>query len=279
MLTQIEERDAQLRAAKATLETRVQERTEELRDQLQETRRAQEELVKVNEELIQSNRELDDFAYIASHDLKEPLRGISSYAAFLQEDYGDRLDAEGLSRLKTVSRLSQRMDSLIDTLLHYSRVGRLELAYKRVDLNEVLRDVTESLRVRLAELNVEIRIPRPLPVEYCDRALVGEVFQNLITNAAKYNDKPEKWVEVGFHEHANGNIYFVRDNGIGIPLRHQDAIFRIFKRLHGRDKFGGGTGAGLTIVRKIIERHHGRLWLESTEGEGTTFFFTLGKVD
>jgi signal transduction histidine kinase len=279
MLAQIEERDAQLRAAKTELEFRVDERTEELQQQLHETRRTQEELEKVNEDLLQSNRELDDFAYIASHDLKEPLRGIYSYSAFLLEDYGDKLDAEAKARLQTLQRLSQRMETLIDTLLHYSRVGRLDLALELVDLNTVLNEVLESLRVQLTETGVEVRAPSRLPHEYCDRTRAGEVFLNLISNAIKYNDKPQKWIEIGFNTRDNEKVYYVRDNGIGIPTKHQEAIFRIFKRLHGRDKFGGGTGAGLTIVRKIIERHGGTLWVESVEGEGTTFFFTLHAID
>ena len=105
---------------------------------------------------------------------------------------------------------------------------------------------------------------------------MGEIFANLIVNAVKYNDKPQKWIEIGTtRDGGEAPVFYVRDNGIGIPEKHHDAVFRIFKRLHGRDKFGGGTGAGLTIVKKIVERHHGRIWLESSPGEGTTFFFTL----
>lgn len=131
-------------------------------------------------------------------------------------------------------------------------------------------------------------MPRPLPTVLCDRVRIGEVFRNLITNAMKYNDKPEKWVEIGVvndggMDHDGGvvndhYVFYVRDNGIGIQEKHQDTIFRIFKRLHTRDKFGGGTGVGLTIVKKIIERHKGRIWVESTQGEGATFKFTLGKA-
>jgi light-regulated signal transduction histidine kinase (bacteriophytochrome) len=111
-----------------------------------------------------------------------------------------------------------------------------------------------------------------------DRARVGEIFYNLIVNAVRYNDKPGKWVEVGWAE-GEPPVFYVRDNGIGIPEKHFDSIFRIFKRLHSRDRFGGGTGAGLTIVKKIVERHSGRIWLDSVPGEGTTFYFTLAKGD
>jgi len=237
--------------------------------------------------LQNSNKELDDFAYIASHDLKEPLRGMHNYSKFLLEDYGDKLDDEGRSKLETLTRLAQRMESLINGLLYYSRVGRTELASDPCNLNDVLKDVVDSLKVTLEESGTDVRVAKPLPTMRCDRIRTREVFQNLITNAMKYNDKPERWIEVGCTEdehthppgeqHPNAPVLYVRDNGIGIPNKHHDAIFSIFKRLHGRDKFGGGTGAGLTIVKKIIERHGGRIWIESIPGEGTTFYFSLSE--
>jgi light-regulated signal transduction histidine kinase (bacteriophytochrome) len=159
--------------------------------------------------------------------------------------------------------------------LQFSRVGRVELSGQETDLNEVVRATLEPLQITLSEEKVEVRIPRPLPKVRCDRVRVGEVFHNLITNAIKYNDKLHKWVEVGYQGGDGPTVFHVRDNGIGIPSRHHEAVFRIFKRLHGRDKYGGGTGAGLTIVKKIVERHGGRIWVESAPGEGTTFFFTL----
>jgi signal transduction histidine kinase len=123
-----------------------------------------------------------------------------------------------------------------------------------------------------------MRVPRPLPTVRCDPVRAGSVLQNLVSNAVKYNDKPEKWIEIGWLDpetEGGPAVLYVRDNGIGIPEKHWDSIFRIFKRLHGRDRFGGGSGAGLTIARKLVERHGGRIWLESAPGEGTTFFFTL----
>jgi light-regulated signal transduction histidine kinase (bacteriophytochrome)/HAMP domain-containing protein len=285
MLSQIERRDAALLAAKDTLEHRVAERTAQLSAELTERQRAERELEIRNEELEQTNRELDDFAYIASHDLKEPLRGIHNYSRFLIEDYADRFDEEGRAKLETLTRLSRRMETLIDSLLHYSRLGRTDLAIDEVDVQEVVDDVIDRLGISLREQDTEVRILRRLPVIQSDRVRLGEVFANLITNAIKYNDKPQRWIEIGLVDTprtAGGDAsaehtFYVRDNGIGIPERHLDTVFRIFKRLHGRDQFGGGTGAGLTIVRKIVERHHGRVWIESTPGEGTTAFFTLGR--
>ena len=241
-----------------------------------------EELARFNEALARSNQELDAFAYAASHDLKEPLRGISNYATILREDFKDKLGEEGLGRVETLLRLAQRMDGLIDALLHFSRVGRVEMSFARTDLNEVVKQVLDLLTARLEETRTQVRIPRPLPTVYCDRVRVGEIFSNLMSNALKYNDKAERWIEIGFQEQfvREGNrvhpfVFFVRDNGIGIREKHLESIFRIFKRLHGRTAFGGGNGVGLTIVKRIIERHGGTIWVESMYGEGTTFYFTL----
>jgi signal transduction histidine kinase len=266
MLGQIQQRDSALQEAKEELELRVDDRTREL--------------ARRNEELHQSNKELDDFAYIASHDLKEPLRGIHNFSNFLLEDYAGKLDADGRSKLETLMRLTKRMETLIDSLLQFSRLGRVDLAIDRVDLNDIVAEVLDSLAITLQEEKVEIRVPRPLPKVRADRVRVGEIFANLVVNALKYNDKPQKWIEIGTTQNgsplgAGPPVFYVRDNGIGIPEKHYDAVFRIFKRLHGRDQFGGGTGAGLTIVKKIVERHHGQIWLESSPGEGTTFYFTL----
>jgi signal transduction histidine kinase len=266
MLDQIQHRDSELQRSKEALEERVRERTLELQQR--------------NEELDQSNKELDDFAYIASHDLKEPLRGIHNFSSFLLEDYAGKLDDEGRSKLETLMRLTRRMETLIDSLLQFSRLGRVDLAIDQVELNEIVTEILDSLAISLQEDNVTVRVPRPLPAVRADRVRVGEIFYNLIVNAMKYNDKAEKHIEVGWREDPAGPpVFYVRDNGIGIPEKHQDSVFRIFKRLHGRDKFGGGTGAGLTIVKKIVERHHGRIWIESSAGEGTAFYFTLQEGD
>ncbi|MEO7910959.1 MAG: ATP-binding protein, partial [Roseiflexaceae bacterium] len=230
------------------------------------------ELVRLNIELARSNTELDAFAVIASHDLKEPLRGLHNYAHFLIEDYGTQIDADGQAKLQTMIRLTQRMDTLIDTLLHYARVGRIDLSSQQADLNVLLREVLDRLAVSLEQQGVQVRIARPLPTIQCDQVPLGEVFYNLIVNAIKYNNKSDKWVEIGYHEPESraGQVpqrllytFFVRDNGIGIQEKNFATIFEIFKRLHKRDQFGGGTGAGLTIAKKIVERHGGRIWVES----------------
>lgn len=240
-----------------------------------------EKLARLNEELRRSNDELDAFTYIASHDLKEPLRGIRSFAGMLLADAGEALGEEGRDQATTLVRLSDRMDGMLDSLLLYSRAGKLELRRVEVDLQRLLDEVLDILRARIAESGIEVRVPRPLPTLRCDPVRVGSVFQNLLSNAIKYADKPDSRVEIGWREGdgAGGSPTFhVRDNGIGISPRHWDAVFTIFRRLHPQDRYGGGSGAGLTIARRLVERHGGRLWLESTPGEGTTFFFTFGNA-
>lgn len=233
------------------------------------------QLKRYTQDLERSNKALDEFAYIASHDLKEPLRGIHNYTSFLQEDYADRLDDQGRYYLERMHRLAERLTTLIDRLLRYSRLGSTALTITPVKMDRLVDDVVEDLLPSLREREVEVRRPGPLPTVACDEIWIGELIQNLITNAAKYNDKPEKWVEIGVEDRAGRQVFYVRDNGIGIPAQHQDTVFRIFKRLHEQEKFGGGSGAGLTIARKIVHRHGGNIWVESTEGEGCTICFTF----
>ncbi|WP_160328149.1 ATP-binding protein [Solirubrum puertoriconensis] len=245
-------------------------------------------LSKLNTELERSNDELDSFAYVASHDLKEPLRGIHNYSIFLLEDYADQLDADGVSKLQTLVRLSQRMEALIESLLQLSRVGRQELVVVPTNMNEVLEEVLDMLHPRFEQTNTKATVLGPLPTLRCDKVRIREVLNNLLTNAMRYNDKPERLISVGTAPadargpRGTGNpadyyVFCVQDNGIGIDPKHHDSIFKIFKRLHAQDKFGGGTGAGLTIARKMVERHEGELWLNSVPGQGTTFYFSLSK--
>jgi light-regulated signal transduction histidine kinase (bacteriophytochrome) len=220
------------------------------------------------------------------------LRGIYNFSSFLKEDYSDKLDEDGKSKLATLERLSKRMEALINSILYYSRLGRSEDIFKPIDLNAVLANVLEDMQSLIIESNVDVRLPEHLPNVFGNETRIGEVFQNLIANAIKYNDKPDKWVEVGCVLNGNENglepdpekpsnnpapIFYVRDNGIGILEKHFDSLFRIFKRLNGKNKFSEGTGAGTTIVKKIIEQHNGKIWLESKVDEGTTFYFTLGE--
>lgn len=248
-----------------------------------------DELAKINRELERSNQELDSFAYAASHDLKEPLRGIHNYSTLLLKGYSHVLDETGNNRLQTLLRLTRRMELLIDVLLKFSRLGQDELHVYPTDLNSLVNQVVDDLQINQQGHTLDIRIPRPLPIVDCDPVLIQEVFVNLLTNAIKYTDQTQPWVEIGYLEtdklpvptstdrqrHDSTTTLYVRDNGIGIRDRHLETIFRLFKRLHEQHLYGGGTGAGLTIAKKIIERHGGQIWVESVYGKGSTFYFTL----
>ncbi|GGR92076.1 ATP-binding protein [Deinococcus sedimenti] len=270
---------AAARTLRRALLSLVLRRAEELRE-------LNDDLTRSNADLARSNADLDAFAYIASHDLKEPLRGLHNYSVFLLESYAQQLDEDGVAKLTTLVRLTQRMDDLIDSLLLYSRVGRVDLSFRATDLNDLLDDVLDVLSARLEQVGAQVT-RGPLPTLDVDRVRVGEVLNNLVSNAVKYTEGAPR-IEVGaLPPGERGDltpppevpddawILYVRDHGIGIREKHFENIFRIFKRLHARDQFGGGTGAGLTIVKKIIERHGGQIWVTSTYGQGSTFYFTL----
>lgn len=237
------------------------------------------QLLKYTRDLENSNRELDDFAYIVSHDLKEPLRGLQSFSRFLLEDYEDKLDEEGKRKLHTISGLTLRLETLLDTLLHYSRLGRTDLSFRATDLDAAVRNIIDIFSINLKEKNATVEILQKLPTVVCDHARITEVFRNLISNAIKYTDHGENKIEIGYitdHQRKPGEtVFYVRDHGIGIPQKHLETIFKIFKRLHPKEAYNGGTGSGLAIVKRVITQHGGEVWAESTEGQGTTFFFTL----
>jgi signal transduction histidine kinase len=231
------------------------------------------ELQTCMKQLDRINHELEDFTYIASHDLKEPIRGISSYCEILLEDYRHKLDSDGKRRLNTAIQLCDRTENLIDDLLTYCRVGQKAAAKTRVNLNPLTANLLKMLHPAIERRNALVRIAGPLPSVSGNATLIGLVFSNLISNALKFNEARRPHVEIGVMP-AHPATFYVKDNGIGIAREHHDAIFTIFRRLHSRKKYEG-TGAGLTIVRKIVELHGGRIWLESAPGQGTTFYFTL----
>ncbi len=244
-------------------------------------------LAELNSQLMTSNDELDAFAYAASHDLKEPLRGIYNYSSFLMEDFSGQLSEEGVDYLKSISKLTQRMESLIDSLLHYSRLGRADLVTQPVDMSELMKEVVDLFRMQFSADDLKLQIEPALPVVLGDSVQLMEVFTNLISNAIKYNESEQKCVEVGLCRDSNipdgafvdagtpSVTFYVKDNGIGIPEKHHANVFRLFKRLHSPKKYKGGTGVGLTLVKRIIERHQGAIALTSVKGEGSTFYITF----
>ncbi len=222
-----------------------------------------------------SNDELDQFASVISHDLKEPLRGIGFFAEFLQEDLAGKLDDESQNYLAEIKQLSDKAKILVSELYEYSKVGRVEMSFAEVDLNQVVDQVAARLRALFTENRIQLKVSRPLPTVFCDRIRVAEVFANLLSNAAKYTSETERWVEVGADTSAEAPALYVRDNGIGIAQADHERVFKMFQRLHEPSEYGGGTGVGLAIVKRIVDRHGGRIWIESAPGQGATFNFTL----
>jgi PAS domain S-box-containing protein len=230
-----------------------------------------------SQEIKKQNQELDEFAYVVSHDLKEPLAGISFISNLLVDEYYNTFDATGKTYIASLIDFSKRLGSLIDALLDLSRIGRITSPPEHVELSEVFYNVQQNLLHRLNQEDIEISVPKKFPPVLGDKTRIEQVFFNLIGNAIKFNDKEHPAIEIGYTEH---NLdfwqFFVKDNGIGIESEYYEKIFKIFERLQAREEYEG-NGAGLTIVKKIIENHGGHIWLESVLDEGTTFYFTLPK--
>jgi len=222
--------------------------------------------------LENSRRELESFSYSVSHDLRAPLRAVSGYARMVEEDFAERLDGEGRRYLTTIRAEASRMGRLIDDLLAFSRLGRQPLQVAPVDVaaiaREALTDIPEA-----ADPRVSVHIDAPPAVG--DRAMLRQVFVNLLSNAIKFSSQSaEIRVEVG-GSHGNGeNVYWVRDYGVGFDMKYAGKLFGVFQRLHAAHEFEG-TGVGLAIVRRVIERHGGRVWADAEEGRGACFSFTL----
>jgi PAS domain S-box-containing protein len=235
-----------------------------------------EDTVAKSLEIENRNKELDDFTYVVSHDLKEPLITIEGYSKIVLKEYQDRVDEEGKAYLSAVVQSTARMKSLIDDLLTLSRLGRLAEAPRTVSIRTVLTELLRDFEFTLREKNAVVCVPENLPEITYDGTQLSMIFRNLISNAIKFNAGTAPRVDIGVKEGEKEYTFSVSDNGIGIEQQHFDKIFVIFQRLHRSEEYRG-TGAGLTIVKKIVERHHGRIWVESEVGKGTTFFFTVPK--
>ena len=219
------------------------------------------------------NSELDSFAHTVSHDLKEPLRGIEMFSGILMSDYASKIDPQAADYLGRVAKASGRMRRLIDDLLSYARVARVRNPYEDASTAQLAHEALAGLSTAVDERKAVVRIAEDLPTLFCDPVKMRQLFQNLISNALKYNDKPVP--EIDIRAERFGEYYWkftFKDNGIGIPSQYYDEIFKMFKRLHARQEYGGGTGAGLAIVRKIVEEHNGKIWVESEEGKGSAFY-------
>lgn len=237
----------------------------------QEQVRLVAELENANRDLAHVNRELKDFAYIVSHDLKAPLRGIRALADWLSTDYSDALDSEGQEQLRLLVNRVDRMHDLIEGILQYSRVGRIKDEIVPVDLGELIPSVIDMLA---PPEHITITVQENLPIIHAEHTKALQVFQNLLSNAIKYMDKPAGHIEIHCTDVDGVWEFSVSDNGPGIEQKHFQTIFQMFQTLSPRDGFES-TGIGLTLVKKIVEIHGGTIWVESEPGKGSTFLFTL----
>jgi PAS domain S-box-containing protein len=242
-------------------------------------KRAEERLAEEKDNLEKVNLELDSFVYTASHDLRAPLRGIASFTTFLEQDYQNKLDANGKDHLQEIRKAVYRMSQLIDDLLTLSRISRIRNPYEEVGMDELLGVVLKRVEFEIKEKRAHIKIQDPLPKVFCDRIKMTEVWVNLIGNAIKFSSgasKENPEVGIGYHDEEGYYDFYVKDNGIGIDPQYHQQIFDVFKRLHAASEYEG-TGTGLNIVKRVIEGHGGRVWVVSQLGKGAIFHFTLLK--
>ncbi len=240
---------------------------------ISEQKFSEEEIRSKNNELIKTNKELDDFAYIVSHDLKAPLRGIGSVVDWLSEDYGEKLDDEGKKHLATLKQRARRLSTLIDGILRYSKIGREKDERRPTKFNTLISDVLSLIEI---PEHIQVTVDKDFPIIPCNSTQIEQVFQNLLSNAIRYMDKKKGQINIHCHEEEKLWHFQFSDNGPGIAEEHFERIFKLFQTL-GTQNDVEGTGIGLTIVKKIIENHGGTIWPESKQNQGSVFHFTLPK--
>lgn len=238
-----------------------------------ERRRNEEALARQSAELARSNAELQQFAYVASHDLQEPLRAVASFTGLLGERYRGRLDSDADEFIAFAVDGAKRAQGLINALLAYSRVGTRGASFVPTDCEALLENVLADLAAAIADTAGQVTHD-PLPTVQADSIQLGQVFQNLLANALKFHAAEPPRVHVSAEKRGPCWLFSVRDRGIGIDPQFANRIFEVFQRLHSSSEYPG-TGIGLAIVKKIVERHGGRIWVESAPGRGATFYFTV----
>lgn len=283
-ITEIKEAETALKEAHDELEIRVRERTAELAranaelaSEVAERRRAESELAQRAQDLARSNAELEQFAYVASHDLQEPLRMVTSFTQLLVNRYRDKLGPDAVEFVDYIIDGSKRMRELINDLLEYSRVETRGRPLVPTDCSTVFAAACDNLRASIDESGADVTADS-LPIVMGDATQLVQLFQNLIGNAIKYRSERPVQVHVEAKRHNGQWLFVVRDNGIGVEPQYSERIFVIFQRLHNRTEYPG-TGIGLAICKKIVERHGGRIWLESQVGQGSAFHFLLEAIN
>jgi PAS domain S-box-containing protein len=241
--------------------------------EIDEHETAEIRLEKLIEKYKISNQELEQFAYVSSHDLKEPLRMITSFLQLLQKRYIDELDEDANDFINYAVDGAKRMDMMINDLLEYSKIGSTEREYEYLQSDKILETVLKNLKPTIEESNAIITHD-PLPLIYANNQMMIQLFQNIISNAIKYHGEEPPEIHISADYIDDEYIFSIKDNGIGIDQKHLERIFKIFQRLHTREKYDG-TGIGLAITKRIIQKHRGKIWVESELGKGTTFFFTI----
>lgn len=252
-ITQQKKLEAENKLLHEQLEEKVRQRTREL-------------------EIV--NKELEAFSYSVSHDLRTPLRGISGYSMMLKEDYGSKLDAEGVRIMDAILSNTKKMGQLIDDLLTFSKMARLETIYESIDMNRLVQSCLEDLT---NEPSGHINTIAALPACSGDASMLRQVWFNLLENAIKYSSKKEKpQIEIGAKDDQGFHVYYVKDNGAGFDMKYANKLFGVFQRLHRQDEFEG-TGLGLALVKRIISKHGGEIWADASPNNGATFYFSLPK--
>ncbi|MBC7703698.1 MAG: hypothetical protein H7274_07140 [Rhodoferax sp.] len=269
---------------------KLESKNSELREALESIRQAHGEIVGLNRDLerrveqrtaalVAANRELESFSYSVSHDLRAPLRHIDGYAQLLGADSASTLSPEARRHLNVITDATRQMGDLIDDLLEFSRMGQAEMRESSVDLDALVREAIGKLEIPTKGRYIAWQVP-PLPRVVGDTAMLRQVFANLLGNAVKYTGpRSAALIEIGNAGEENGRLTLcVRDNGVGFDMQYVDKLFGVFQRLHRADEFEG-TGIGLASVKRIIERHGGRVWADGKPGEGAAFYFTLKLAD